>query len=340
MKRASVSDVSRRAGVSTATVSRVLNDPDKVLPRTREKVLAAIEELNFVKSATAFSLKAQRSHNVLVVVSDIGNTYYSKLLQSVLIRAEENGYNVIITSRESGQHDTVLDRLRTGRVDGVVFLDGYSLSAEDFAFLRTFYLGTPPIVGFAEKPGLLPYPHVFVDNFTPVYELTRYLIGLGHKRIGFIEAPSRLPVRLERLDGFRQAMCDAGLEICETDILEGGFTSDVGQRVAASLLERGNLPTAVMCSNDDTAMGLISTMVEAGIAVPEALSVVGFDDCTLADVYSPPLTTVAQPREQIGKTAMDILFRIMADVTTPLDTVVTLETEMRIRGSAAPPRAD
>ncbi len=337
MKRASVTDVSRRAGVSTATVSRVLNDPGKVSEPTREKVLAAIKELDFVKSAAGFSLKARRSHNVLVVVRNIGNIFHSKMFQGVQKRAEENGYSVIITSR-AGPHHPVLERLRTGRVDGVLILDPTIISAKDAAFLSSYYQGTPPIVGFTESPGFLPYPHVFVDNFQPAYELTRHLIELGHRDIGVVQAPRDLPVRHERLNGFMKAMHDAGLAVPEENMFEGGFESDAGHEVARILLERDRIPTAMVCANDEMAMGMISDLVMAGIRVPEDLSVTGFDDCTLADVYSPPLTTMAQPREQIGAEAMDLLLRILGDPTTPPDTVVTLETTPCIRGSTAPPR--
>jgi LacI family transcriptional regulator, repressor for deo operon, udp, cdd, tsx, nupC, and nupG len=339
MKRASVSDVSRRAGVSTATVSRVLNDPDKVSETTREKVLAAIKELDFVKSAAAFSLKARRSHNVLVAVNKIGNIFYSKMFQGVQRRAEENGYSVIITSRADGLNHPVLERLRTGRVDGVILLDPMSLAADDLEFLYASYQGTPPIVGFSENPNLLSYPHVFVDNFRPAYELTRHLIDLGHRDIGVVQAPEHLPVRLERLNGFLKAMHDAGLEVREENVFAGGFESDAGHRVAQALLARERMPTAIVCSNDEMAMGMISDLVAVGVRVPEDLSVTGFDDCTLADVYSPPLTTVAQPRERIGAEAMDLLLRILGDPSTPPDTVVTLDTIMCIRGSTAPPRA-
>ncbi len=337
MKRASVTDVSRMAGVSTATVSRVLNDPEKVSEGTRNRVLAAIKELNFVKSAAAFSLKARQSHNVLVVVSNIGNIFYSKMFQGVQRRAEENGYSVIITSRADQDHP-ILERLRTGRVDGVLILDPTTIAAEDAEYLRGAYQGTPPIVGFSEKPNLLHYPHVFVDNFQPSYALTRHLIDLGHRDIGVVEAPDYLPVRTERLGGFTKAMNDAGLEIKPENVFAGGFESDAGHRVAHELLTRGHMPTAIVASNDEMAMGMISDLALAGVRVPADLSVTGFDDSTLADVYSPPMTTVAQPRERIGAEAMDLLLRVLADPTISPETVVTLQTEMCIRGTTAPPR--
>ena len=340
MKRASVSDVSRRAGVSTATVSRVLNDPEKVSEATRTKVLDAIKELNFVKSAAAFSLKARQSHNVLVVVSNIGNAFYSKIFQGVQSRAEENGYSIIITSRAGSSSDPVLERLRTGRVDGVIILDSATLADEEFELMRASYQDTPPIVGFSEKAGLVPYPHVLVENVSPSYELTKHLISLGHRDIGVVLGPRDLAVSHERLKGFRMAMEEAGLAVPEHNVFEGGFESTFGHAVAAELLKRGHLPTALVCANDELAMGMISDLAKAGIRVPDDLSVTGFDDCTLADVYAPPLTTMAQPRERIGIETMDLLLRILADPTTPADTVVRLDTIACYRSSTARPRAD
>ena len=204
MKRASVTDVSRRAGVSTATVSRVLNAPEKVSESTRERVLEAIKALNFVKSATAFSLKAQQSHNVLVVVSNIGNIFYSKMFQGVQLRAEESGYSVIISSRASGPEHPVLERLRTGRVDGVIVLDPTPLPEVDTDFLETFYRQDAADRRLFRKPGLLPYPHILVDNFKPSYEITRYLIDLGHRDIAVVQAPDYLRCGSNGLAAFKR----------------------------------------------------------------------------------------------------------------------------------------
>lgn len=339
MKRASVTDVSRLAGVSTATVSRVLNDPEKVLEPTRAKVLAAIEELHFVKSATGFSLKAQQSNNVLVVVSSVGNIYYSEIFEALKIRAEDAGYNIIITSPSGGTRDSVLDRLRTGRVDGVIILDGYTISPEDYDFLTNFYQGTPPIVGFAEKRGILPFPQVFIDNYAAAHQMTRYLIDAGHTHIGHIPGPANYPPSGERLRGFRDAMAASGLSVADDDIFEGGFKSLVGRKAAHALLARTTMPTAIFCANDESAMGLISELVQNGIDVPGRISVAGFDDCSLSDVYSPPLTTLAQPRGAIGTTAMDLLLEVMHNPDAPREKVVVLDVTLMARKTVAPPCA-
>lgn len=336
MKRASVSDVSKRAGVSTATVSRVLNSPEKVSEQTREKVLAAIEELNFVKSATAFSFKSQQTHNVLVVVRNVGNIFYSEVFEGLQRRANAHGYNIIIKSPdlEDGS-DPVMDALRTGSVDGVIVLDPYFPSEDDYAILRSIYQGVPPIVGFAERPDYLPYPHVFVDNRAAARTITRYMIERGHTRIGHLPGPPNVAATAERKAGFLDAMEEAGLSVDPEDIYEGGFHRDVGRRVARRLARRQILPTGVFCANDETAMGFISEMATLGIVVPDDISVAGFDNNAFADVFVPPLTTIAQPRGEIGVSVMDLLLDVMTNPKVGRNRVVELRYRLASRLSVA-----
>jgi len=340
MKRASVSDVSRRAGVSTATVSRVINDPQRVAEKTRAKVLKAIKELDFVKSAAGFSLKSQTSNNVLVVVQNVGNIYYSPIFEGLQHRAETNGYNIIITTPSvSLTEETVLSRLRTGKVDGIIILDDYTISEADIDNLRRYYQATPPIVGFTEAAGGLPYPHVYINNRTAARTMTRHLIEAGHSHIGHLPGPSGYAVRAERLAGFLDAMREAGLSVADADIYPGGFHRQIGRRVAAEIATRDRpMPTAIFCANDETAMGLICEMARRGIRVPDDLSVVGFDDIILADVYVPPLTTMSQPRSQIGASAMELLLDILRNPAGSAERRVELKTELRVRDSVAPPR--
>lgn len=339
MKRSSVSDVSRRAGVSTATVSRVLNAPERVAEGTRKRVLEAIDELNFVKSAAALSLKSQRSNNVLIVVNGVGNIFYSEIFEGAQRRAEANGYNVIITGiTDEGGHDQILERLRTGRVDGVIMLDGFKFAEADYELLYEIYHGTPPIVGFSEKPEQLHHPHVFIDNCSASYNATRYLIEKGHTKIGHIMGPERLQVTSERLAGFEKAMGEARLEIRRDWILPGRFDPDGGSEAAKKLLALKDMPTAMFCCTDEVAMGLISELARAGVAVPGDLSVMGFDNIALSEVYSPPLTTMAQPRHRIGEATIDLLLGIVNQRISG-NRVVQLDVELIERESVAAPRS-
>lgn len=336
MKRASVSDVSQRAGVSTATVSRVLNSPERVSTPTRDKVLAAIEELNFVKSATAFSFKSQQTHNILVAVKNVGNIYYSEIFEGLLRRANAHGYDIIIKSpRQEDDVDPIMEALRTGRVDGAITLDDYFPQADDYAILRDIYQGMPPLVGFAERPDHLPYPHVYIDNRSAAYAITKHMIERGHSHIGHMPGPEGGTATSERKAGFFQAMQEAGLKVDPEDVYEGGFHRDVGRRVARRLARRQIMPTGVFCGNDETAMGFISEMATLGIMVPDDISVAGFDNNAFADVFVPALTTIAQPRGEIGVSAMDLLLEVINNPLASRNKVVELKYRLASRLSVA-----
>jgi len=340
MKRASISDVAHRAGVSTATVSRVLNAPDRVSEKTRERVVAAIAELNFVKSATAFSFKVSQTHNILAMVANIGSIYYSEVFEGMQRKAEEHGYSVIISSTPPGQKfsEDVTDRLRSGRVDGVIVLDGAEILQDDYDTLKKIYSGTPPLVGFSEKRNHLLYPHVLIDNRKASRIITQQLIDAGHKKIGHITAPPDFAVAGEREAGFRLALEAAGLTVDDRFIFKGGFHSPSGRQAVREMLKLEDQPTALFCANDELAMGAIAELHEAGIRVPQDFSIVGYDDIVLAEHYVPALTTMRQPRHDIGAATMALLLDVMRSPEAGDQRVVEKELHLIVRDSVAPPK--
>jgi len=339
MKRASVADVAQLAGVSTATVSRVTNTPHRVNEQTRNKVLKAIDELKFVKSAAGFSLKVQHTYNVMVIVGSVGNIYYSEIFEGLQREADAHGYSVIISFPSPDDVSSqITSRLRSGRVDGVIVLSGNDLSDKDFELLKTVYSGTPPVVGFAEKRGELRYPHVYIDNKKAAYTATQHLIEAGHERIGHLLGPEGYPVTSERLAGFRAAMNDAGLLVDPKDVYQAGFHRDTGRRAARSLARRAVRSTGMFCCNDEAAMGFISELAILGISVPDEVSVVGFDNIAVADAYVPALTTIGQPRGEIGVRAMSMLLDVMRDPAGNAGRVDELEVRLARRASVARPR--
>lgn len=312
MKRASVADVARLAGVSTATVSRVTTAPERVAEETRNKVLAAIEELDFVKSASGQNLRQQASFNILVVVRNIGNIYWSLLLDGIHSRAEAAGYGVMLsTPGNVGENGGFIDRLRTGRVDGVILLDPIQLSDEEMNRLDQQFNGSPPIVGFAEKPNGTQFSHVFINNEVAGYRATKYLIECGHTRIVHVHGLDHNVAAVERLAGFRRAMKEADLPVGPDSLWPSEFHRDGGRRAARRIARLPKMPTAIFCATDEIAMGCISEFDTLGIRVPQDVSVMGFDNNSFADVFVPPLCSMAQPREQIGVAAMDMLLEIL-----------------------------
>lgn len=312
IKRASVADVAKLAGVSTATVSRVTTHPDRVSKETRDKVLVAIDELNFVKSASGLSLRHQRSSNVLVVVNNIGNVYWSEIFQGIHHRAEASGYSVMITTPNveiAGSN--YLDRLRTGRVDGVIVLEELQILDGKYDELIKEFQGVPPIVCFSERRDSTRLPHVLIDNREAAYRATKFLIESGHTHIAHIRGPENLQVSIERMAGFMEAMTENGLSVGPDDIWPTEFHRDGGRRAARRIARLPNMPSAIFCCTDEVALGCIAEFATLGISIPEDVSVMGFDNNAFADIAVPALTTMAQSREQIGVAAMDLLLKYL-----------------------------
>lgn len=312
MKRPSIGDVARQAGVSTATVSRALNAPETVTDKTRRKVAQAVDALQYVQSETARNFKLQRANAVLVVAHDIGNYYYSELFRGIQRRAQVSNYAITIANPSpGGTQDLILSNLRTARVDGVIILSGHEITECDLALLQRLYPGTPPIVAMGEERGTIKVPHVLIDNERGGYLAGRHLIEMGHTRIGHCYAPPGTPVRRARAGGLRRALSEAGLPVEERWFFESGFNAQGGRAAAHGLLSLKDRPGAVFCGNDEAAMGFISQLHRYGVSVPGELSVMGFDDIVLAETYVPALTSMHQPKEEMGRAAMTLLLDII-----------------------------
>jgi LacI family transcriptional regulator, repressor for deo operon, udp, cdd, tsx, nupC, and nupG len=312
LKRPSIGDVARQAGVSTATVSRAINAPESVTEATRRRVEEAIEALHYVQSITAKNFKSQRSLAVLVVANDIGNIYYSELFRGIQRRAEASGYSIIITNPTPGStQDLIVTHLRTAKVDGVIVLSGYEITPDDFALLTKLYSGTPPVVAMSEERGTLDVPHILIDNERAGYLAGKHLIEMGHTRIGHVMGPHGTPVRRARMAGLERALGEAGLTLRKEDRFEGGFSTVGGRSAAQQFMSLKARPTAVFCANDESAMGFISQISKYGLSVPKDVSVLGFDDIVLAESYVPALSTMHQPKEEMGRQAMALLLDLI-----------------------------
>ncbi|WP_404400134.1 LacI family DNA-binding transcriptional regulator [Pelagibacterium halotolerans] len=334
MKRASIGDVARQAGVSTATVSRAINSPESVTEKTRRKVEAAIEALHYVQSETAKNFKKQRSNSVLVVAHDIGNIYYSELFRGIQRRAEASNYSITITNpTPGGTHDVIFAHLRTAKVDGVIILSGYEIAESDLDLLTKIYSGTPPIVGLSEERGYLKIPNVLIDNERAGYLAGRHLIEMGHRKIAHAYGPHRTPVRRARANGLKRALTEAGIPLRKEYFFEGGFSSIGGRAAAQSWLSLKDRPTAIFVGNDEAAMGFISQLSKYGLHVPDAASVIGFDDIILAETYVPALTTIHQPKEEMGRQAMSLLLDIIERRNIDSHPVVELPVHLVPRDS-------
>lgn len=331
----SIHEVAKRAGVSTATVSRALSRPDVVSPGTRRKVLRAVETLGYAPNLAARHLRTLRSGKLLVMVPDISNPFFSRILQGIEDAAQRDGYAVLVGDTQQDTKRAERYALMLGRkeADGLI-LFGHRLPKPAAELARSATPGQAPIVvGGCEPNPRLGVPSIHIDNAAAAAEAMDYLYRLGHRRIGIVTGPLISPVSRNRLAG---ATSRAKAEKAERDfiIMHGDFSIESGITAAERLLSRRERPTAFFCFNDEMAMGVLETARRRGIEVPRDLSVVGFDDIRFARHTDPPLTTIAQPMREIGEGAVRLLLDILGGATIA-PVAVTLPHALIVRSSTA-----
>jgi LacI family transcriptional regulator len=327
-------DVAGAAGVSIATVSRILTGARPSAPATRERVLAAAAELDYRPSGPARALKLRRSRTLGLLVTDIENPYFPEIVRAVEDAAHERGFAVLLCNaaddprRELAYINLLLER----RVDGII-VAASRVGARHAALLARAPIPVVLINSEAPRSGL---PAITSDNRGGARLAAEHLIGLGHKRIAHITAPPANAAAAARLLGVRDALRLAGMLANELEVAVGDGHVAGGERAMSDLLARWPAPTAVVCYNDLTAIGAMRAVSRAGCSVPGDVSVVGFDDVELAQWTDPPLTTIAQPKREMGAWAFARVDGLAATDGTPPATV-RLPTKLVIRGSTAKP---
>ena len=324
---ASIKDVAKLAGVSTATVSRTLSMPEKVSERTRMRVLRAVEDIGYRLNTAARQFRRQRTETILVVVPDIGNPFFSNIIQGIETEAQRQGYRVVLGESDSSQRDTAsyAGYMRQQHADGAILLsvDG----AEEFATESQ----NMPVVMACEYLPKSPFPTVRINNSQAAMDAVSYLIDLGHRRIAYINGPADSPLCKDRLRGYKRAMKTAGLAIEPQWVAAGDYSPESGRLAAIELLQLKNPPTAIFTASDPMAIGALRAAAELGVSIPGKLSLIGFDDIRFAEYMSPSLTTVHQPREAIGHTAMQKLAKLLRGEAVAAQTI--LEHELIVRES-------
>jgi LacI family repressor for deo operon, udp, cdd, tsx, nupC, and nupG len=327
-------EVAALAGVSTATVSRVLSRPEQVSEETRLRVLAVVQESGYTPNVAARSLRTLRAAKILLTVPDISNAFFASVIRGAEEAARDAGYSVVVgdTRHDPEVEDQYADMLSRREVDGLIFL-GHRLPAS-LAPLLSRRGAAAPIVNGCEYSPDLGVPSVHIDNAAASADAIEHLIGLGHRRIGLVTGPEISPISRDRLVGAIEAMTRAGLRE-SLHIRIGDYSAGSAVDQTRDLLEHD--VTAIFCFNDEMAMGTLSAIGDAGLSCPADVSVVGFDDLPLARYFQPPLTTIAQPKGMIGRRAVDLLVDILRGVDSPLKHV-TLRHELVVRNSTAAPR--
>ncbi len=330
-----IKDVSRIAGVSIATVSRTLRNPEKVSEKTREIVLKAIEETGYQPNMLASSFRTKKSNAILVLVPNMANLFYSRVIRGIQQVAEETGYNVLLG--DTGGDVEIENRYSgfalTKQVDGVIQLSKHLPKTLEKIVLNE---NPFPYVNACEYLDDRPFPTIGVDNEAAQYQITEHLIQQGHRKFAVITGANGVPVHDDRLRGFHRAMIQNRLGDEKPIICEGDFSLDSGAECARKVLIQDPSFTGLICFSDEMAIGALQTLKEFGKKTPEDISVTGFDDIEFARYADPPLTTMRQPTTEIGEVAAKILFAQMEG--TPIEnTKIRLPTEMIIRASTQAP---
>lgn len=334
VENATMKDVAVRAKVSTATVSRALMNPDKVSQHTRHRVEQAAIEVGYLPHSLGRNIKRNESRTLLVIVPDICDPFFSEIIRGIEITAASHGYLVLIgdCAHQNQQEKTFIDLIITKQIDGMLLLG----SRLPFGASKEEQRNLPPIVMANEFAPELELPTVHIDNLTAAFNAVSYLQKLGHKRIACIAGPEEMPHCHYRLQGYVQALRRTGTEVNPHYIARGDFTFEAGSHALEQLMMLPQPPTAIFCHTDVMALGAISSAKRRGLRVPEDLSIMGFDDIALSQYCDPPLTTVAQPRFNIGKEAMLLLLdqlqgQAVSNGSRLLDCVLVE------RGSTSPP---
>jgi DNA-binding LacI/PurR family transcriptional regulator len=323
-------DVARQAGVSTATVSRVLNDQPNVKLEVRAKVLEAIEALKYRPSRVARRLRTNSTHVIGLIISDIQNLFFTSVTRGIEDVASRNGYSLILcnTDEDLDRERVYLEVMHDENVAGIILA-----SASETGHDPELYNSHIPIVALDRLIKDVPLDTVLVDNVGGAKTAVTHLLSIGHRRIGLITGPQHLTTGRERQEGYEQALKEFGLAIDPALIRRADFRQVAESRQQAlELLTLPQRPTALFTANTMITLGALTAIQELGLRIPDDIAIAAFDDIPWATLLNPPLTAVPQPTYALGKTAGEMLLARIADPDRP-PAQIRLELQLVVRES-------
>jgi LacI family transcriptional regulator len=322
-------DVALKARVSIATVSRVVNKSlHKVNPTTRERVLAAISEMDYRPNALAKGLLMKKTMTIGIIIPDISNPYYAEIVRGIQDVADQAGYAVTLhnTDKKPGGITRYIDLLREKSADGIIFSGGIINGHETLSILKELKERVV-VIGRHEVDS----PAVMVDNIGGAAQAVQHLFDIGHRRIGFIGGPDGSTTALDRLAGYKNTMAKNGLKFAPRLVKKGTWNPQSGYLLGMQLLKGKSRPTAIVAANDQMAFGAIKAAKELGLVVPEDLAVVGFDNIPLSSYFNPSLTTVEIPMHDLGAAAVRMLLNLISG--EKFENIKLFKTRLLVRGS-------
>jgi len=334
LRNVTIRDVAKEANVSYSTVSRVLNNNKHVRPDKRQMVLDAVSRLGYVVNQQARSLAGGSSEVIGLLVPDVGTMYTGQFLLGIDETLAKNGYDIMLhtTHNRVTKEAVYINRLSMGMTDGLLLL-----LPIDTEYLRILHDKQFPYVVIDNKDFDDFSPTVGADGYTGACEAMRYLLELGHRRIGHITGRLAISSGYERLQAYRDTLAAYGIAYEPELVVEGDYTQLTAYHSSQGLLDLPQPPTAIFAANDEAAFGVLDAIRNRGLTVPGDISLVGFDNIPQAELTHPALTTVHQPIRDMGRVAAEMLMAIISNPDTPTRKVV-LETKLVIRASCSPPK--
>lgn len=307
-----IEDVARAAGVSVATVSRVLNESGSVLPETEAKVRQAVTQLAYEPNLSARNLRKNESRIILILAPNFSNPYYSNVLSGICDVSRNLGYSTLMynTYDSNAMDETlVVSLFQKNRADGMIIL----ACNRDDRWLEK-YANRYPMVQCSEFVEDAQLAHISVDNRAAARQSVQHLISLGHRRIGIVTSSNRYLSSLDRLRGYQDALEQAGIALDDALIASASpdYSFGSGKQASRALLSLDNPPSAIFCVSDILALGVIAAAGKLGLQVPQDLSVLGFDDVDYTTMFHPYLSTVAVPCYELGRRSMQLLFDLIS----------------------------
>ncbi len=333
-RKMDIREIAKRARVSTATVSRTINRVPTVDPQLAKRVWKVVDELGYYPNTQARALVSGRSRMFGLVVSEITNPFFPEIVQVFEDLAVQHNYEILLTStvHDPKRMEVAVRRMIERRVDGVAVM---SFGMEDL-LLQDPKFRNVPLVFVDVGPPVPRVSNIKIDYLHGIRQAVQHVAALRHKRIAFISGPSSLKSAIARKEAFQQSMREIGLPLDDEILVEGDHTIEGGMRAMQELLTLHKRPTAVLCSNDMTALGVMHRCYEEAVPIPQQLSVVGYDDIRLARFVLPPLTTVQMSQAELARLAFNaLLTETQRDVPAKHGTEYVLHTNLVLRDSTA-----
>ncbi|MEW6193553.1 MAG: LacI family DNA-binding transcriptional regulator [Bacteroidota bacterium] len=333
MKHATINDIAKKLNISSSTVSRALSDHPDINKETKLKVKQLAEELNYIPNPIARSLKKNRTSVIGVIVPEIKHDFFSSAISGIEEVAYQSGYTIIVSqSNESYEREIInAGAMINQRVAGLIV--SISQNTTDGHHFQKYIDRKIPLVFFDRVCNEINTCKVIVDDEKSAFDAVQFLIGKGYKKIAHFAGPDALTICKKRLNGYKEALQQNGINISEDFIRSGGLHESDGYNSMNYLLEKNLIPDAIFAVNDPVAIGAYQRIKEAGLKIPDNIAIVGFSNNKITSLVDPPLTTIEQPSFEMGETSAKMLIKMIESDELNTDTII-LDTKLIVRKSA------